>query len=149
MFHPKKLMAGAEQWICKWSWSNLGLPWWLSSKRLHLRCRRHRRCWFHPWIGKIPWRRKWQPTPVFLLGISHGQRSLEDCRSYSPQGHKEWHDWAQRGTQHWAKLMWFWKQQDSSYLENTQTNPFMVPFSWWSAWLFFSDFLLWFAMGHQ
>ena len=29
----------------------------------------------NPWVGKIPWRRKWQPTPVFLLGISHGQRA--------------------------------------------------------------------------
>ena len=39
-----------------------------------------------PWVGKIPWRRKWQPTPVFLPGESHGQRSLVD---YSPQGCKE------------------------------------------------------------
>ena len=31
---------------------------------------------FDPWVGKIPWRRKWQPTPVFLRGESHGQRSL-------------------------------------------------------------------------
>jgi len=31
----------------------------------------------YPWVGKIPWRRKWQPTPVFLPGESHGQRSLE------------------------------------------------------------------------
>ena len=31
---------------------------------------------FDPWVGKIPWRRKWQPTPVFLPGKSHGQRSL-------------------------------------------------------------------------
>ena len=38
------------------------------------------------WVGKIPWRRKWQPTPVFLPGESHGQRSLV---SYSPWGHKE------------------------------------------------------------
>ena len=30
-----------------------------------------------PWVGKIPWRRKWQSTPVFLPGESHGQRSLE------------------------------------------------------------------------
>ena len=37
-------------------------------------------------VGKIPWRRKWQPTPVFLLGKSHGQRSLVD---YSPWGRKE------------------------------------------------------------
>ena len=38
------------------------------------------------WVGKIPWRRKWQPTPVFLPGKSHGQRSLVGC---SPRGHKE------------------------------------------------------------
>ena len=40
---------------------------------------------FDPWVGKIPWKRKWQPTPVFLPGKSHGQRSLVD---YSPCGHK-------------------------------------------------------------
>jgi len=38
------------------------------------------------WVGKIPWRRAWQPTPVFLPGESHEQRSLA---GYSPQGHKE------------------------------------------------------------
>ena len=41
---------------------------------------------FDPWVGKIPWRRKWQPTPVFLYVESHGQRSLV---GYSPRGHKE------------------------------------------------------------
>ena len=41
---------------------------------------------FDPWVGKIPWRRKWQPTPVFLPGESHGWRSLV---SYSPRGLKE------------------------------------------------------------
>ena len=41
---------------------------------------------FHPWVGKIPWRREWLPTPVFLPGEFHGQRSL---RGYSPWGHKE------------------------------------------------------------
>ena len=44
-------------------------------------CRRHR---FDPWVGKIPWRRAWQPTPVFLPGESHRQRSLP---GYSPWGH--------------------------------------------------------------
>ena len=39
-----------------------------------------------PWVGKIPWRRKWQPTPVFLLEKSRGQRRLA---GYSPWGHKE------------------------------------------------------------
>ena len=40
---------------------------------------------FNPWVLKIPWRRKWQPTPVFLPGKSHGQRSLV---GYSPGDHK-------------------------------------------------------------
>ena len=40
---------------------------------MSLQCRRLR---FDPWVRKIPWRRKWQPTPVLLLGESHGQRSL-------------------------------------------------------------------------
>ena len=41
---------------------------------------------FDPWVGKSPWRRKWQPTPVFLPGESHGQRTLI---GYSPWGRKE------------------------------------------------------------
>ena len=41
---------------------------------------------FNPWVGKIPWRRKGQPTPVFLPGESHGQRSLA---GYSPQGREQ------------------------------------------------------------
>ena len=45
-----------------------------------------RRPGFDPWIGKIPWRRKWKPTPVFLPGEFHGQRNLV---GYSPWGHKE------------------------------------------------------------
>ena len=45
-----------------------------------------RRRRFNPWVGKIPWRRRWQSTPVFLPGKSHGQRSLA---GYSPWGRKE------------------------------------------------------------
>ena len=41
---------------------------------------------FDPWVGKMPWSRKWQPTPVLLPGKSQGQRSLV---GYSPWGHKE------------------------------------------------------------
>ena len=41
---------------------------------------------FDPWIGNIPWSMKWQPTPVFLPGESHGQSNLA---GYSPWGHKE------------------------------------------------------------
>ena len=39
------------------------------------------------WVRKIPWRREWQPTPIFLPGESHGQRNLA---GYSPSGRKEW-----------------------------------------------------------
>ena len=49
-----------------------GLPWWLSGQESS---RQGRRGWFDPWVGKIPWRRKWQPTPVFLPGKSHGQEN--------------------------------------------------------------------------
>ena len=49
-------------------------------------CLQCRRPGFDPWVGKIPRRREWQPTPVFLPGEFHGQRSLA---GYSPWGHKD------------------------------------------------------------
>ena len=51
----------------------MGLPRWLSGKEPTYLCRRHR---LDLWVRKIPWSKKWQPTPVFVPGISHGQRSL-------------------------------------------------------------------------
>ena len=57
---------------------HMGLPWWLRWWKFHLQCRTSG---FDPWVGMIPWRREWQPTPVFLSGESHGQRSL---MGYSP-----------------------------------------------------------------
>ena len=57
-----------------------------SGKEPICQCRRCKRCGFDPWVGKIPWRRAWQPTPAFLPGESHGQRSLA---GYSSWGHKE------------------------------------------------------------
>ena len=48
-------------------------------------CRRCKRHGFDSWVGKIPWRREWQPSPVFLPGEIHGQRNLVD---YSPWGCK-------------------------------------------------------------
>ena len=50
-----------------------GFPWWLKWYRIHLQCRRLR---FNPCVRKIPWRSEWLPTPVFLPGEFHGQRSL-------------------------------------------------------------------------
>ena len=58
-------------------------PWAsLSSKESACQCKGHG---FDPWVEKIPWRRKWQPTPIFLPGKSLGQRGLV----YHPWGHKE------------------------------------------------------------
>ena len=62
-----------------------GLPRWLSGEESACQCRRLR---FDPEVGKIPWTRKWQPTPVFLPGKSHGQGSLAD---YSPWDCKKLH----------------------------------------------------------
>ena len=59
------------------------LPRWFSGKESVCQCRRHR---FDPQVRKIPWRRKWQPTPVFLPGAFQGQRNL---MGYSPWGLKE------------------------------------------------------------
>ena len=64
----------------------MGLARWHRDKEPACQCRRLRRRGFSPWVGKIPWRRKSQPTPVFLSEKSHEQRSLA---GYSPWGHKE------------------------------------------------------------
>ena len=78
-----------------------GLPRWLSGKESNRQCRRRR---FNPWVRKISWRRKWLPTPVFLPGKSHGQRSLA---GYSPWGHKRVrHDWATEQQQAVSKCVW-------------------------------------------
>ena len=67
----------------------IGLPRWLSGKESTCQCKRHG---FDHWVGKIPWRRKWQPNPAFLPGKSHGQRSLV---GYNPCSWKSVRaDWA-------------------------------------------------------
>ena len=64
---------------------NKGLPWWLSAKESA--CSAGDKEMQVQSLGQEdPWRRKWQPTPVFLPGRFHGQKSLA---GYSPQGHKE------------------------------------------------------------
>ena len=64
----------------------MGFPGGTSGKESACQCRRCQRCRFDPWVGKTLWRGKGQPTPVFVPGKSHGQRSLV---SYSPWGRKE------------------------------------------------------------
>ena len=58
---------------------------WLSGKESACQHRRSKRYEFNPWVKKIPWRRKWQSTPIILPGKSHGQRSLV---GFGPWDHK-------------------------------------------------------------
>ena len=85
-------LACCSPWGCKeldtteqlnWTY---GLPRWYSGKEFACHCRSCKRCMFNPWIRKIPWRKKWKPTPVFLPRKFQGQRNLAD---YSPWGCKE------------------------------------------------------------
>ena len=69
----------------------LGFPGGATDKEPQCQCRRPQRRGFDPWVRKLPWRRKWQPAPVFLPGKSHGQRSR---LGYSPRGHRVRHDWS-------------------------------------------------------
>ena len=64
----------------------MGFPGGAVGKESVCQYRRDKRHGFDPWVRKIPWRRKWQPIPVFLPVKSHGQRNLA---AYSPQGCKE------------------------------------------------------------
>ena len=73
----------------------MAFPGGASGKEPACQSRRHKRWGFNPWVGKIPWRRTRQPTPVFLLGESHGQRSLA---GYSVRLH--------RVRNHWSDLAW-------------------------------------------
>ena len=85
-----KSMGVTESWAQLSDWTTnfiiQGLPRWHSCKEAACRCRRYRKYGLGPLVAKISWRRKWQPTLVFLLGKLHGQRNLA---GYSPQGCKE------------------------------------------------------------
>ena len=97
------LEAAPSALLPAWLWGEQGRVWSGATPRLSwapreaafakkegcgtscLQCRRwrrHKRCRFNPWVGKMPWRREWEPTPVFLPGEFHGQRSLA---GYHPQ----------------------------------------------------------------
>ena len=75
--------------IAVWYHYATGFPGGLSGKRIGLLMKELKetgRQEFDPWVGKIPWKRKWQPTPLLLPGESHGQRRLSN---YNPWGHKD------------------------------------------------------------
>ena len=95
-------LAKVTQLIHGWSWVINLVPGDSDSKSICLQCERPG---FEPWFGKIPWRRKWQSTPVLLPGKSHGQRSLAGCSLW---GHKE-SDMTERlqFTSLWILRVWY------------------------------------------
>ena len=84
---------------------DVGLAWWLRLWRI---CPRFRGPRFDPWVRKIPRRKEWYPTPVFLPGKSHGQRSLAGCspRSCKELETTEWLSMYANGIAHgkWSKM---------------------------------------------
>ena len=97
------------------SWHN-GFPWWLSGKELACRCRRRGS---DLWVRSISWRRKWQPTPVFLPAESHGQRSLA---GYS--------HWVARVRQDWAtddNMIRVWQDLLCAVLRNGPVDRLTAP----------------------
>ena len=83
--HLESVLCIPESRECDYKYTGHGLPWWLSGKESACQ---YRRCRFDPCgfdVGKIPWRKKWQLTPVFLPWRSYGQKSLV---GYSPWGWK-------------------------------------------------------------
>ena len=72
------------------------MPGGAKGKDSSCQCRRYKRHRFSSWVRKIPWRKKWQPAPVFLLGKFHGQKSLV---GYSSRGLRVRHEGATEKTQ--------------------------------------------------
>ena len=106
------------------SWE-YGLPWWLSGKEPTCQCRR---CRFPPWVGKTPWRRKWQPTPIFLPGEVRVWRSLEGC---SPWGHQRvGRDWESINNNNYLGVLRWWQWQPTPVLSPGKS---MDGGAWWAA----------------
>ena len=96
--------AKSQTQLSNWTELNWGVHWTSSVMllvKICLQCRSCKRHGFGPWVRKIPWKSTWQPSPVFLLRESHGQRSLA---GYSPWHCRVRHNWsklAQHTAIHW------------------------------------------------
>ena len=79
------------------------LPSGANGEESTCQCRRHKRCRFHPWVGKIPWSRAWQPTPVFLLGKSEKPGGLQSIGLQRVR-----HDWSDLARMYalWTEYCW-------------------------------------------
>ena len=98
-------------WYCKESdtterlnWIELNIHWTSSVMllvKICLQCRSCKRHGFGPWVRKIPWKRTWQPSPVFLFGESHGQMILAGYSPWQCWVRHNWRKLAQHTAIHW------------------------------------------------
>ena len=88
---------------------------WRQQRKWHGWCLQCRRPGFNPWVRKMPWRREWQPIPIFLPRISHGQRSLMGSSQ------RVRHDWATNAQGREGTAV-AWVVQEGLWEEVTQRN---------------------------
>ena len=97
-----------------------GFPGGASGKEPTCQCRRQKRHRFNPWVWKVPWRRAWQPTPVFLPGEFQKQRSLAGS---SPWGsHRVGHSWSDL-SMHAGRWKYWWGGRE-------RLGDFRCSYSW-------------------
>ena len=88
--------------------------WWAQRVKNPLQCRKPG---FEPWLGKIPWRREWLPTPVFLPGKSQGQRSLAGYNPWSRKESDTTEHVSKRWTQKWKLNTMYHEIHNSDFIE--------------------------------
>ena len=97
-------VCGRITW--RWIWISssglFGFSRGAGDKELACQCRRHKSCGFDPWVGKIPWRRAWQPTSVFLPGECPWLE--EPGRLQSMGSQRDGHDWVTKPNQYHSGL---------------------------------------------
>ena len=128
---PTKWYWVGSPWRIKETWTNITihLSSGASGKEPACQCRREKRQGFYPWVGKIPWSRKWQPTPVFLAGKFHGQRSLA---GYSQWGHRVRCGWAR--TEHTSTLGHHGELGDFCFVWSSQREAVGSGVGRWGEW---------------
>ena len=129
-FHGQRSLVGYSPWGHDWATNihtHIGLPRWLSGKESACQCRRYWRCGFDPWVGKSPWRRKWQPIPVFLPGKIPWTEEPGRLQSMGLQ--RVGHDWVNECT--WMRAQYSTENCFVSFFSYPfHQHPTCCPF-WW------------------
>ena len=103
---PQRVGHDGSNWVCMHTHTHtltythshtlththMGFSGGASGKEPACQCKKRKRCGFNPWVWKIPWRRAWQPTPVFLPGECHGQMSLVGYCPWNCKGQTQFKD---------------------------------------------------------